>query len=79
MPRYFFHLHDDIDAIDPEGNELANLTEARERAAKYAMDMAALSIVERGHIILSHRIDVADQAGEIVHTVHFRDVVQIRD
>jgi hypothetical protein len=79
MPRYFFHLHNDVDAEDPEGIELADLAEARERAIVYARDMASLSIVDHGRLILSHRIDVADQSGEIVHTVHFRDVVEVRD
>lgn len=32
VPRYFFHLHNDVDAPDPDGVELANLDEARAMA-----------------------------------------------
>ena len=32
MPRYFFHLHNDIDCPDEEGLELPDLTTARMHA-----------------------------------------------
>lgn len=77
MPRYYFHLHNDIDAPDSEGAELPDLAAARERAVKYAVDMTAASVLEHRQIDLHHRIDVADDTGGILCTVHFGDVVKV--
>jgi len=39
--------------------------------------MAAASIVEHGRLTLAHRVDVANDTGQILHTVTFSDVVTI--
>lgn len=79
MARYFFHLHNDIEAEDPEGVELPDLAAARKWAMRSARDLAAASLVEHGRIVRSHRIDVADQSGAVVLTVRFGDVVAVED
>lgn len=77
MPRFYFHLRDDISAEDPEGAELPDLQAACARARNYAVDMAAASVRELHKIVLDHQIDVADQSGEILCTVKFGDVVAV--
>jgi hypothetical protein len=77
MPRFYFHLFDDVTAIDEEGLELPNEAAAMERAADITREMAAES-VRTGHLILDHCIDIANENGDTIGTVHFRDVVQIR-
>jgi hypothetical protein len=79
VPRYYFHLRDDMSVDDEEGQELADLDAARRTAAKYALDMSAASILEHAKINLNHRIEVADGGGEIVLTVEFGDVVTVED
>ena len=77
MPRYYFHLFNDLTSIDPEGISLPNDAVAVQKAAANAREMAAES-VRQGHLVLDHRIDVANEDGDVIGTVHFRDVVQIR-
>lgn len=78
MPRFYFHLFNDITAIDEEGAELPSEARARQRAEVNAREMAAES-VRRGHLVLSHRIDVGNELGHTIATVRFGDVVQVRD
>jgi hypothetical protein len=74
--RYFFNLYDDDVVLDEEGSELPDLDAARARAFAGARDMACAEVLE-GHLTLDHRIEVVDESGERVCTVHFRDVVSV--
>ena len=77
MPHYFFHLHNDIEVEDHEGQEMPDLAAARERAVRDAQEMAALSVVQHGRIVCHHRVDVVDEGGEVVLTVTFGQAVKI--
>jgi hypothetical protein len=77
MPHFYFHLHDDMDVLDEEGIELPDLKAARERGIRYAVDMTAASVLERRKINLHHRIEVADESGQVRHVVEFGDVIRI--
>lgn len=78
MPRYFFHVYDDIIAQDEEGLELPDLAAARLNALIGARDLITEQ-VRHGYIVLSHWIDVVDEQGEKVLVVTFRDAVDIRE
>ena len=78
MPRYFFHVYDDIIAQDEEGLELPDLAAARLNALIGARDLITEQ-VRHGYIVLSHWIDVVDEQGEKVLAVTFRDAVDIRE
>ena len=78
MPRYFFHVYDDIIAEDEEGVELPNLAAARLKALIGARDLIAEQ-VRRGYFVLSHWIDVVDEQGEPVLTLTFKDAVDIKE
>ena len=77
MPRYFFNLRNDVRVDDEEGVELPDVETARAWASKYAVEMAALSVAERQHLALHHRIEVTDESGMLLVTVEFGDVVRI--
>jgi hypothetical protein len=77
MPRFYFHLRNDLSVDDEEGIELPDLDAARARANAYAVDMSAASVVEHRKLNLHHRIDVAGQSGERLFTIKFGDVVAI--
>lgn len=77
MPRFYFHLRNDLSVDDSEGRELPDLAAARVLAGKYALDMSAASVLEHGRINLRHRIEVADASGDTVATVEFGDVVTV--
>ena len=78
MPRYFFHVYDDIIAHDEEGSQLPNEAAARLQALKGARELAAEQ-VKRGYLVRSHWIDVADEEGEIMMRVTFGDAVDVKD
>lgn len=78
MPRYFFHLHNDDDVIDHSGTEFPDLAAARDHALAMARFEVSEAAKRDGRIILSHRIDVEDESGAVLETMHFADAVQIR-
>jgi hypothetical protein len=77
MPRFFFHLRNDLTVDDSEGKELPDSKAAHAQAERYATEMAAFSLVEHGRINLQHRIEVTNEAGQNVAIVKFGDVVGI--
>jgi hypothetical protein len=79
MPRFYFHLLNDVDAPDDEGKELPNLEAAREVARRNARFTAAETLKEQGRLILSHRIQIEDADGKVLDTVYFSDVLTIEE
>jgi hypothetical protein len=80
MPRYFFDLYNDIVALDEEGSVLSGPEEAHGRALGEAREMVTASVEEHGRIDLTHRIEIRDDAGEIVERVQFEQAVKfVRD
>ena len=77
MPRFFFHLRDDLDVEDFEGAELPSLDAARERATKEARQLMCDTLKEGGRITLRHRIDIEDEEGAVLETVRFAEAVRI--
>jgi len=78
MPRYYFHLFNGEVCRDEEGADLPNKAVALQHAATTARAMAADS-VSKGHLVLHHRIDITDEGDDAVGTVHFSDVVTVRE
>jgi len=79
MPRYYFHLLNDVDAPDEDGVELPDLEAALKYARNNALFTAAETIKEQGHLVRSHRIEVEDAHGTVLATVRFEDVISIED
>jgi hypothetical protein len=78
VPRYFFHVYDDVIAHDEEGLELPNEEAARLQALIGARDLIAAQ-VKHGYLIRSHWIDVADEEGQVLFKVTFGEAVHIRE
>ena len=76
MPRFYFHLYDDMTVIDEEGLDLPGVDAARERGIANAREMACSQVLE-GYLNLKHRIDVADESGHVVFTLPFRDTIDV--
>ena len=79
MPRFYFHLRNDVDAPDDEGVELANLEGAKAHAVQQARFSFGETAKEQGRVVLSHRIDIEDEQGVVMATVYFRDAVAIEE
>jgi hypothetical protein len=56
MPRFYFHLRNDMSVDDDEGIELPDLAAARQRAEQYALDMSAVNVLEERKLNLHHHI-----------------------
>jgi hypothetical protein len=77
VPRFFFHLHNDLDCADEEGVELPNLEAARAHAVRQVRVTFAETAKDIGRVVLHHRIDIEDAGGAVLATVHFGDAVQV--
>jgi hypothetical protein len=77
MPRFYFHLLNDIDAPDEEGKELPDLEAARAHARHCARVTIAETIKDQGRFNLDHHIDIESENGQVLDTVWFRDVVTV--
>jgi hypothetical protein len=77
VARYFFDLHNDVDALDEEGRELPNLDAAKANALAEAREMMQESVC-KGHLDLRHHIDVRDGTGAVLYVLHFEDAVTVR-
>lgn len=77
MPRYFLHLFNDETTIDEEGVELPDAAAALAKARSVVREMAADSVRNEGHLVLSHRVMIEDTDRSNVGTVYFRVVIAV--
>ena len=77
MPRYFFHIRNDVHTDDTEGRELPDLAAAREFALDSARDLVCADI-RRGWLNLDHNIIIANADGATLLTLTFREAFELR-
>jgi hypothetical protein len=76
MPRFFMHLRGSLDEVlDPDGVLMPE--DAVAGAALLAARDCMAHDIRSVRLELRYRIDVENEAGEVVHTVHFADAVTI--
>lgn len=78
MTRYFFNLYNDELSRDEEGIEFPDMAAAREAAELEVLYQAAESIKTHRHLVLSHRLVICDEAGEL-DSIRFGDLISVRD
>lgn len=76
MPRYHFHLYNDIETLDLEGRMFPDLEAACADAVQSARSIMGSELTTKGEISLSHWIEVETEEGEM-HVVTFGDTVTI--
>ena len=79
VPRFYFHLLNDVDASDEEGKELPDLEAARRHAIQNLRFTAAEMIKEQGKLVPGHCINIEDASGNVLDSVSVADVVKIED
>jgi hypothetical protein len=77
MPKFYFHLYNDVDVSDETGTELPDLEAARAHAVRMARFEVAEAAKRDGRITLSHRIDIGGEDGAVLASVPFSDAVQV--
>ena len=78
MPRYFFHIRNDVSTDDREGRELAGPEAARELALESARELVCADI-KKGWLNLDHHIIVAGEDGQTLFSLTFREAFELRD
>jgi hypothetical protein len=76
MPRYFFALHNDVEADDEDGVELSDLAAARIIALKTIAELIHDKVAEGGRIDLSHSLEVLDEERRPVLLLPYRELVE---
>ena len=76
MPRFFFHIHDDLVLRDDEGLELPDADAAREEAVRGIRALICDQVME-GRLALHHRVEVEDETGKQVAAFAFGDAIRV--
>ncbi|HEX4737140.1 MAG TPA: hypothetical protein VH331_06225 [Allosphingosinicella sp.] len=76
MPRFYFHVYNDIVAIDEEGLDLPDVDAAREQALESARELVCEGI-HKGQLNLDHRIEIEDENHNKVLTLTYRDAFTV--
>lgn len=76
MPKFFFHIHDDVVIRDDEGLELPDTDAARAEAVRGIRAMICDQVM-KGRLALHHRVNVEDEAGAPVLALAFEDAVRM--
>jgi hypothetical protein len=79
MPRYFFHVLNEIEARDEHGQFFADLDEAVTEARETAADLIRDEIRAGRQIHPDHRIEIEDERGYVAHVLRFGDLIAGRD
>jgi hypothetical protein len=77
VPRFYFHLHNSMDVPDDEGADLPSLDFARAHCLRLVRVTFAETAKSEGRIVLHHRIDIENEQGRVLDTVHFGDAVRV--
>jgi hypothetical protein len=76
MPRFYFHVFNDVVTTDDEGLDLPDLDAAREQALESARELVC-DAVHKGHLNLDHRIEIEDEKGDRLLVLTFRDAFTV--
>jgi hypothetical protein len=77
MPRYYLNLHNRIGFIrDEEGHDLPDL-EAATQLARESIRSIISEEIKEGVIDLRGKIDIADERGQVLSQLPFRDAVEV--
>jgi hypothetical protein len=76
VPHYYLHLYNDLVVADEEGFDFRDLEAARAGAIENIRGLIC-ETVRRGCINLSHRIDIADEHGDVLASVKFGEAVRV--
>lgn len=77
MALYYFHLRDGHDILlDPDGRDVLDPGHLPAMVLRDARSVLSGDALE-GRIMLDRRIDVQDERGAIVYTLHFADAIEM--
>jgi hypothetical protein len=78
VPRFHLNLIDGVIAMDEEGRNYPSLEAAETEAIAGARDVIANLIKTGQPVSRTYRIEITDEAGSIVRTLQFDEVMDLR-
>ena len=78
VPRFHFNIFDEVESRDTIGSILADLDTARSNAIEGARDLICEQVREGRPVYQSHRVEITDTSGALLHTVTFGDLIDLR-
>jgi hypothetical protein len=78
MPIFYLNVFNDVDAFDEEGIDRSSLEDARSEAIEGARDLIANQVRAGKPVYRSHRIQITDEAGKLLHIVLLGDIGDLR-
>lgn len=78
MPRFHFNVFDQIDAMDEEGRDHPSLECAKITAIEGAREMIAERIRTGKPVYSTHRLEITNDRGAVLHAFRFGDIVDFR-
>ena len=77
MARFHLNLFNDVDVMDEEGSDRADLAAAKAEAIKVGRELMAEHLVLGRPVNLSHRMEVSDADGKVLAVIPFREMITI--
>jgi hypothetical protein len=78
MPRFYLNIYNTVsDTPDEEGAEFSDLSAARASAVAGIRSFLSAELLE-GSVDLHGHLEIVDEAGTVVETLTFKDVVEIK-
>lgn len=78
MPRFYFHLYNDLGTtVDDEGRELDDLPAAHEVAIATLRDVLGAELKSDGHVNMASFIEIEDADRKLRMTVAAREAVDV--
>lgn len=77
MARFHINIFNDIDVMDEEGSDHANLPAAKLLAIAGVREMIADHVIHGRPINLRHRVEITDADGTVLAVIPFGELVTI--
>jgi hypothetical protein len=78
VTRFYLNVYNDSISLDDEGIERPSLAEATAEAIDGARGLEAESIVAGCPINPDHRVEITNENGDVLHTVRFGDMIDLK-
>lgn len=79
MPRFHINIFNDLEVMDEEGSDHADLPAAKQLAITGAREMIADHVLHARPINLRHRVEITNADGTVLAVIPFGELLTIID
>lgn len=77
MPRFHLNVSNDDVTLDANGIDRPDLDAAEREAVRGARELIADNVIAGRPVHQSHRVEIADGYGNVLHIVRFGDMIEL--